>query len=318
VWITGQNTVPLPVLCRRLSVFTAQGIYMSDRSWFYAANGQQQGPYPDVQLRDLIARGTIRPDTLVWSEGMSGWQKAGEIPGLMSGESRPPAMPQAGAPPLAGTGGYSSGSGTLSIDPPLWAFLGRGLLMALGLIFVVPAPWTSTSFYRWMTSWTQVPGRPNLAFTGQPFDIWYVLVAMGLMNYVSLYDTTLQLIAIPLSAFLAWMVLRWIASHLTSNGQPLPIAFNGSAITFIGWQLLLYVSFITIIGWAWVAAAWTRWICRHISGTRREIVFNGTGLQILWRTIVFSIGCGFLIPIPWVMRWYTRWYVSQFALIERA
>ncbi|MFX9023708.1 DUF4339 domain-containing protein, partial [Acinetobacter baumannii] len=86
---------------------------MSDRSWFYASNGQQQGPFPESQLRDLIARGTVRADTLVWSEGMSGWQKAGEIPGLMSG-ARPPSMPQAGTPPTAGGGGY--GGGHLSID----------------------------------------------------------------------------------------------------------------------------------------------------------------------------------------------------------
>jgi len=291
---------------------------MSDRSWFYASNGQQQGPYPEAQLRDLIARGTVRADTLVWSEGMAGWQKAAEIPGLMSGGARPPAMPQAGAPPMAGAGGYGGGAeGTLSVDLPIWAFLGRTLLMILGLILVIPAPWTSTSFYRWMTSRTQVPGRPNLAFTGQPFDIWYVLIAMGLMNYVAAYDTTLQLISIPVSAFLAWMLLRWLASRLASNGQPLPIAFSGSAITFIGWQLLLYISFITIIGWAWVAAAWMRWICRNISGTRREIIFTGTGLEILWRTLVFSIACIFLIPIPWMMRWYTQWYVSQFALVER-
>jgi len=67
---------------------------MVDRSWFYASQGQQQGPYPQAQLRDLIARGAVRPDTLVWCEGMAGWQKAGEIPELMSGGSMPPAFPQ--------------------------------------------------------------------------------------------------------------------------------------------------------------------------------------------------------------------------------
>ena len=29
---------------------------MSNRSWFYAANGQQQGPYPEAQLRDFFER----------------------------------------------------------------------------------------------------------------------------------------------------------------------------------------------------------------------------------------------------------------------
>ena len=65
---------------------------MSSRSWFYAANGQQQGPFPEEQLHDLIARGTVRSDTLVWSEGMAGWQKAGEIPGLMASAGAPPSI----------------------------------------------------------------------------------------------------------------------------------------------------------------------------------------------------------------------------------
>jgi hypothetical protein len=40
-------------------------------------------------------------------------------------------------------------------------------------------------------------------------------------------------------------------------------------------------------------------------------------LQVLWRTLVFAIGCAFLIPIPWVLRWYAQWYVSQFELAPR-
>jgi len=61
----------------------------------------------------------------------------------------------------------------------------------------------------------------------------------------------------------------------------------------------------------------TRWICRNISGPRREIVFNGAGIQVLWRTIVMGLLCAFIIPIPWAIRWYVRWYVSQFALAPR-
>ena len=51
--------------------------------------------------------------------------------------------------------------------------------------------------------------------------------------------------------------------------------------------------------------------------TRREVTFNASGLEVLWRTIVFSIGFAFLIPIPWVLRWYANWFISQFALTER-
>jgi hypothetical protein len=286
---------------------------MSDRSWFFASQGQQQGPFPEARLRELIGSGAVTAETLVWSEGMTGWQKAGGIPGLFSGSGAPPAIPQSGG--LLASAGLRGGP--LSIELPLWGFLGRMLLLTIGYLFVIPAPWTGTGFYRWMASRTEVPGRPNFAFTGQPGDIWYVFVVTGLTFYVEAYDNRLQLIIIPVSAFLSWILLRWLAGNLTSNGQRLPIAFDGSAIGFVGWQLLMYVSFITIIGWAWVITAWMRWICRNIAGTRREVVFNGTGLEVLWRTIVFAICCAFIIPIPWMLRWYNRWYVSQFALLER-
>jgi hypothetical protein len=46
-------------------------------------------------------------------------------------------------------------------------------------------------------------------------------------------------------------------------------------------------------------------------------VFNGSGWEILWRTVVSSLLAGLIIPIPWVLAWYTRWFLSQFALAER-
>jgi len=289
---------------------------MSNRSWFYAANGQQQGPFPEAQLRDLVTRGTVRADTLVWTEGMSGWQRAGEIPGLVPGGSGPPSMPQAGSPPPMASGGY--GGGPLSVDLPIWSFLGRSLLFVIGTLLVIPAPWTATSFYRWMVSRAYVPERPNLAFTGQVGDIWYVFIAIGILTYVGASDLYyLEYLSIPIQAVLSWMVVRWIAANLSSNGQPLPIAFNGSALGYVGWQVLLYLSVITIVGWAWVMTAWMRWICRNISGTHREVIFNASGLETLWRTILFVIGCALIIPIPWVLRWYATWYVSQFALVDR-
>jgi hypothetical protein len=79
----------------------------------------------------------------------------------------------------------------------------------------------------------------------------------------------------------------------------------------------MFLSVITVIGWAWVITAWMRWICRNVAGTRREIVFGATGWQVLWRTVLFGLGCALLIPIPWAMRWYATWYVSRFALVER-
>jgi GYF domain 2 len=284
---------------------------MSDRSWFFAANGQQQGPYPEAQFRDFVARGTVRPETLVWSEGMAGWQKAGEIPGLFSSGAAP-TLPRGGA---AAMGGGSAGGGQLSIELGLWAFLGRSILFVIGMLLVIPAPWVAVSYYRWVASRITVPGRPNFAFTGQVGDIWYVFVLLALCSYGgSTGRIAVQLIVIVLQAFLSWMILRWIATNLSSNGQQLPITFEGSPLIYVGWHLLMYVSFITIVGWAWVITAWMRWNCRNVRGTRRDIAFKASGLDVLWRTIVFAVACVFLIPIPWVLRWYTQWYVSQFEL----
>ena len=290
---------------------------MSNRSWFYASAGQQQGPYPEAQLRDLITRGAVAADTLVWTEGMSGWQRAAEIPGLIpGGGSRPPAFAQPGGPPSVAADAY--GGGALSIDVGIWELLGRSLVFIIGMVLVIPAPWVATWFYRWIFSRLYVPGRPNLAFTGQPLDIWYVFIAIGILTYVGSADLYyLQYLSIPIQAVLAWMVIRWIASNLSSNGEPLPIAFNGSALGYVGWQVLLYVSFITIVGWAWVVTAWMRWVCRNIEGTQREVIFTASGLEVLWRTVVFVFACFFIIPIPWMLGWYARWYASQFALAER-
>jgi hypothetical protein len=289
---------------------------MSNRSWFFASQGQQQGPYPEAQLRTFIATGTVTAETLVWSEGMAGWQKAGEIPGLFSPGSGPPALSQPGGP-LVSAGGYSGGP--LSIDVGTWSLFGQSLLFVIGELLVVPAPWTATGFYRWMASRLHVPGRPNLGFTGQVGDIWYVFVLLGLCAYSGFSGYSyIQLILLPVQAFLSWMVIRWLAANLSSNGERLPIEFEGSALGYIGWYLLMTISVITIIGWAWVTTAWMRWICRNVGGTHREAVFNATGWGVLWRTVLFAVGCSFLIPIPWVLRWYTRWYVSQFALVERA
>jgi hypothetical protein len=111
---------------------------MSNRQWFYADRGQQQGPFPDTQLRDLVAKGVMRADTLVWTEGMSGWQRAADIPGLISPAARPPAMP--GRTPAMANGG-GGGNGSLSVDFGILDFVVRFLLFIVGAIFIVPLPW---------------------------------------------------------------------------------------------------------------------------------------------------------------------------------
>ena len=90
-----------------------------------------------------------------------------------------------------------------------------------------------------------------------------------------------------------------------------------SVLDLSGLGFLGALSAITIIGWAWVYTAQTRWIYRNVEGTRREIVFEATGLDYLWRAVVVFFGCAFIIPIPWVVRWMAGWLASQTVLVER-
>jgi GYF domain 2 len=287
---------------------------MSNRSWFFASQGKQQGPYPEAQLREFIANRAVTAQTLVWTEGMADWQKAGDIPGLLSGDSGPAPVAPSGVPLTTGASGQP-----LSADFGIWALLGRGLLFSIGSMLVIPAPWTATSFYRWCVECLRVPQRPDLGFTGKPGDIWYVFVMQGLCSYAGFSDDWYPtLIVIPLEGFLSWMTVKWIFANISSEGRQLPLNFAGSPWSYVGWYLLLYVSVITIIGWAWVITAWMRWICRNVDGTRRDIVFKVDGWDILWRTVITVLLAVLIIPIPWVTAWYYRWYVSQFALVERA
>ncbi|MBB4426839.1 hypothetical protein GGD66_005415 [Bradyrhizobium sp. CIR48] len=291
-------------------------------SWFYASEGKQQGPFPEGQFRDLVAQGVVRPDTLVWTEGMAGWQKAAEIPGLVGGGGAPPMIP-AGGPPMMGSGGYAGGgggvAGSLAVDFGVLEFTWRSIVLMIGMIFVIPAPWAFVWYTQWIVSCVKVPGRPNLSFTGSAMTLvpWYfgfIVLAIALAFVGSQLLSNLLFIV---QIVLYWLLIKWMVANLASNGQPLGLSFTGSIWAYIGWSLLFGISIITIVGWAWVAAAQMRWFCRSIEGTRREIVFKGSGLGILWRGIVAAILCSLIIPIPWVYRWIMNWFASETVLAPR-
>lgn len=291
---------------------------MSNRSWFYASNGQQQGPFPEAQLRDLITRGTVRPDTLVWTEGMSGWQRAGEIPGLVPGGSSPPSFQQPGGPPQMGAPGSNSG-GPLSIDFGILEFVWRTIVLIVGLIVIIPAPWVLVWYIKWIVPFVQVPGRPNMSFEGQAMTIvpWFFGLVVLMIGVGMIGSEILSNLMILVQMAFYWLFLKWFIANLASNGQPLGLSFSGSVWAYLGWTILAAISIITIIGWAWVYTAWLRWFCRNIQGTRREVLFIGTGLEFLWRALVAAIASIFIIPIPWVYRWMSQWLASQTVLADR-
>jgi len=64
-------------------------------NWFYALDDRQQGPVADSQLDVLLQGGMIKPETLVWREGMANWQPLREVRNLPGSSTQ--AAPPVGA-----------------------------------------------------------------------------------------------------------------------------------------------------------------------------------------------------------------------------
>lgn len=75
--------------------------------FYYAQNGQRFGPLALKQLQELVASNQVRPEDMVWRDGMAQWVAAREVPDLfpsMSAAVRPKApfqdaMPSAASAP---------------------------------------------------------------------------------------------------------------------------------------------------------------------------------------------------------------------------
>jgi hypothetical protein len=289
---------------------------MADQVWYFAVGGNRQGPISEDDLYAKIASGEIKADTLVWNSGMTDWARTGTVPGLM-GASAPAMPPGASALPSTSYPGGEEGQ-ALSTSVGTWGLFGRALLVIIGSLLVIPTPWVMTIFYRWFIPQIELPNRRRVTFAGEAGDIWYIFMLSALLGYAGFIHQGLPLLLIPLNALFNIMLMRWLFSKLRWEGQAEPLQFVGSYWGLLGWLALLWVSLLSIVGWAWVTTAMTRWTCRNIEGSREQMSFVASGWGVLWRFIVFTIACGFIIPIPWMLAWLTRWMISQFHLRARA
>lgn len=72
----------------------------SPRQWWFAVDGQAQGPVAEPELREMCAGGKLGASDMVWAEGMAEWVEVSSLPHLT--KPRPPPVPprtaQRGAP----------------------------------------------------------------------------------------------------------------------------------------------------------------------------------------------------------------------------
>ncbi|HWE97858.1 MAG TPA: GYF domain-containing protein [Tepidisphaeraceae bacterium] len=84
----------------------------SNTQWYYSQGGQQLGPVSEEQLLQWRATGRIGPNDLVWSEGMTDWLPAGQVPRLQTHPAGGPAAPVAQPPaPVQGQWGAQASAG---------------------------------------------------------------------------------------------------------------------------------------------------------------------------------------------------------------
>lgn len=110
--------------------------------WYYANNGQRQGPVGETEFARLTTDGSIRADTLVWRHGMPDWKPYAEVAATLPPPVAQPiefddldatvAALRLDPPPLRYAGIWPRVAAKL-IDWIILFFAGRVLASAMGL-----------------------------------------------------------------------------------------------------------------------------------------------------------------------------------------
>ncbi len=53
-------------------------------NWWWARDNERHGPVDEASFRQMVERGELRPDDLVWNESMATWLRASQVPGLLT------------------------------------------------------------------------------------------------------------------------------------------------------------------------------------------------------------------------------------------
>ena len=174
--------------------------------WYYGKEGQQFGPVDEATLRARVTTSEIRPDDLIWTEGMSEWtplkrvaqfntqqvpsalQTAVPVKEFLSDNPDSPYAPPAGNPVVQNSiiGGVQMGPPTsgLAIASMVCGILSLFLCFCLGGIIGLPAVICGHMAMR--QTGPQIPGHP-LQMAGRGMAIAGLIMGyLGLVTFVIL------------------------------------------------------------------------------------------------------------------------------------
>src|SRR5688572_5779148 len=105
--VLGGIFASLPQICRAVPADQGEGGSMAQ--WYYARDGQQQGPVEEQALKQMLSSGELQLTEMVWREGMGNWQPASQVQEFAGlGQARPqaaaPGAPHGGYPVAPATG----------------------------------------------------------------------------------------------------------------------------------------------------------------------------------------------------------------------
>ena len=84
---------PAPVNAPAVVRVTTQPPPVERAVWHYSVNGARRGPVTSAQLKSLVESSVLRPNDLLWREGLPAWVEAGTVPELFPALQAPPAAP---------------------------------------------------------------------------------------------------------------------------------------------------------------------------------------------------------------------------------
>jgi uncharacterized membrane protein len=191
--------------------------------WRYDKNGTPSDPIETAALEALLRDGTLKPDALVWREGLPNWVTAGSQPEL-AGAIKPadpfPPLPSATTPPPPGPASLSFGStqplsgNTASDQEDIEKNKVFAVLAYIGLLFLVPllaAP--QSKFARYHTNQGVILFIANI-ITSVAAMVLMFIPFVGCFGAVAVF-----------AAAIGWLVLMIIGVVNAASGQykPLPL-----------------------------------------------------------------------------------------------
>tara|TARA_R110002096_G_scaffold45562_3_gene122251 strand:+ start:2077 stop:2922 length:846 start_codon:yes stop_codon:yes gene_type:complete len=169
--------------------------------FYLSVDGEKQGPFPVMEVGDMLDSGTVTPETLAWTRDQEGWLPINEIPALeafVTGKEGPEPPETTSAPlPDPGEDSQMDMAGAKLVDGPA---------IAVGVRET----------------------RPFLRFWARMFDLMLV------MTIVNFFVDTGFLMPGPDESF-----SDWFARYTEALGSPETIAIANTFVrSLIGWHLV--------------------------------------------------------------------------------